>query len=234
MKKKYTITLLLFFISICGYSQSLSVGFQTGVGTFKMSGLEALNTQVLQDIPFETELVSDFPAYWYFRPSVSLNFDQFSIGLLSTFQSTGSRVSAKDYSGEYRFDLKVKSHNPGVYADVELFRQDKIRLAFSSIVGLSLSRLTMEEYFVVLEEPITNDNYKFKALNFYVEPGLNSYYQVDFLIIGINAGYFIQFGKQAYYTNDNKDYKLVNPQTSTPIKPDWNGFRIGLSICYVF
>ena len=235
MKKKYTITaLLLFFIFSCGYSQKFGIGLQTGIGTYRMSGLEDLNTYVIRNMPFDTRLVSDFPAYWYYRPSISFKFDQFSIGLLSTFQSTGSRVSAKDYSGEYRFDLKVKSHNPGIYAEVELFDKNNLHLTLSYIAGLSFSKLTMEEHSIILDQQQVNDKYKFKALNYFVEPGLNFYYQFYFLTLGINAGYFFQIGKQEYYTNDNKNAKLANPQANAPIKPDWNGFRVGASVRYSF
>ncbi len=233
MKKKHLLAILLLFTVVCGYSQKLGIGFQTGVGTYNMSGLEDLNSYVIRNLPIKTKLVSDFPAYWYYRPSVSLNFDRFSIGFLSTFQSTGSRVSAKDYSGEYRFDIKVKSNNPGIYAEAALFVQEKMQLTFSSIVGISLSRLKMEEYTAVYDEKQT-DNTEFKALNYYVEPGFNFYCQVYFITVGINAGYFLQFGKQAYYTNNNKDYKMGNPGTGAPIKPDWNGFRVGLSARYMF
>lgn len=92
----------------------------------------------------------------------------------------------------------------------------------------------MEEYTAIDKIILTNDKTEFKAFNYYIEPGFNFCYRIYFVKVGINAGYFLQFGKQAYYTNNNKDYKLVNPQTRNPIKPDWNGFRIGLSICYIF
>ena len=233
MKKKYAIMIFLFFTAICGYSQKFGIGFQTGVGTYSMSGLESLNSYVIQNLPIKTKLVSDFPAYWYYKPSISLNFERFSIGFLSTFQSTGSRVSAKDYSGEYRFDIKVKSHNPGIYGEAALLTKEKMQLSLSSVVGITLSRLKMEESIFVDDEILTNDHSKFKALNYYFEPGFNFYYRVYFVILGINAGYFLQFGKQAYYTNGNKDYMLGIPRSDNPIKPDWNGFRAGLSVRYI-
>jgi len=233
MQKKYFLTILLVFTAICGYSQKFGVGFQTGLGTYSMSGLESFNSYVIQNLPIKTQLVSDFPAYWYFRPSISLNYERFGIGLLSTFQSTGSRVSAKDYSGEYRFDFGVKSHNPGIFGEVALMTKPKMQLTFSSIVGISLSKLKMAEYTVIYDEVLTNEKYDFKALNYYVEPGFNFYYRVYFMIVGINAGYSLQFGKQAYYSKNNKDYKFMCPQTNNPVKPDWNGFRVGLSFRYV-
>ena len=230
MKKKYLVTTLLIFTIACGYSQEFGIGFQIGLGTYSMSELRYLNSYIDKNLPIKTKLVSDFPAYMYLRPHILWNFEKYGIGFSSIFQSTGSRVSAKDYSGEYRFDIKVKSHNPGIFVESALFIQEKTKLTFSSIAGISLSKLKMEEYVVVYNEILSNDKTNFKALNYYFEPGLNFYYKIYFMTVGINAGYFLQLGKQAYYTNYNKNHKLINPQNYNPIKPDWNGFRLGLSI----
>ena len=233
MKKKYILTIILVFTAICGYSQKFGVGFQVGHGSYSMSGLKSINSYVVHNVPIKTKIVSDFPAYWYYKPSISLNYENFSIGLLSIFQSTGSRVSAKDYSGEYRFDLKVKSHNPGIYGETALFTKPKMQLTISSIVGVSWSKLKMEEYTIIYDEVLTNEKIDFKAFSYYVEPGFNFYYRIYFMIVGINAGYFLPLEKEEFYTNDNKDHMLMSPQTNQPIKPDWNGFRVGLSFRYV-
>jgi len=39
--------------------------------------------------------------------------ENFYFGFVYTFQTTGSRVSSVDYSGEYRFDTKINCNSPG-------------------------------------------------------------------------------------------------------------------------
>lgn len=233
MKNKYLIIIILLFTTTNGYSQKFGIGFQSGVGSYSMSGLDNLNSYVINILPFDGKLVSNFPNYWYYKPSISLNFNKGCVGIVSTFQSTGSRVSAKDYSGEYRFDLKVKSHNPGIFGEIALLTKEKMQFSISSIVGLTYSYMIIDEYAIVYNEKLKNERIGYKALNYYFEPGLNFYYKVYFLLIGINGGYFFQFGDQGYYTGVNKNNTLLNPDTYSYITPDWNGFRAGLSLRYI-
>jgi len=59
-------------------------------------------------------VVKDFPPYLYFQPELSWGNDTFSIGICDAFQSTGARISVKDYSGEYRMESRIKSHAPAI------------------------------------------------------------------------------------------------------------------------
>jgi hypothetical protein len=197
-----------------------------------MSYLNIINEKVSLGVPFDTKLVSDFPAYWYLKPVLSLQFKKFSIGLNYSFQSTGSRVSAKDYSGEYRFDMNVNSNSPGIHGEVLIGNLKKIRLNLYSDLGISYSRLRLTEYFMVLDQKLTDKSYSYKAQNYFFEPGFNITYPVLFFNIGLYSGYLIGFGKQAYYTNNNKKDKLYIPESSESIVPDWNGLRFGISVYY--
>lgn len=231
---KYTIGLSFFLVlsSNLLFGQSFKFELQPGIGFYSMNDLKDINDDVSQEIPFNTKLVSDFPAYWYLRPTFSLQFKKFSLGLNYSFQSTGSRVSAKDYSGEYRFDMKVNSSSPGIYSEVLLGTLNKIRFNLYSVLGVSFSKLSLNEYLIVLDQIITDDIYRYKAQSYYIEPGFNLTYPVQFLNAGLYAGYLIQFGKQAFYSDDNKDNKLYAQRSRDPIKPDWKGLRIGISVYY--
>lgn len=233
MKKTFLIVLLSLIIGNHVYSQELKIGFQTGIGTYSMSGLKEINKAVPQNLPFDTKLVSDFPANWYFRPAFSLQFDKISIGINYSFQSTGSRISAKDYSGEYHFDIQVNSNSPGIYSEVYLGPLKKAHLNLYSILGVSFSKLKLNEYLIALDQILTDETYSFKAQCFYIEPGFHLIYPVKFLNIGLYAGYIVQFGKQAFYTDDNKNNKLYSPGSSESIKPGWNGLRFGVSFYYI-
>ena len=214
------------------YGQSFKFELQSGGGFYSMSYLNVINDKVSHDIPFDTRLVSDFPAYWYLKPVFSLQFKKFSIGFNYSLQSTGSRVSAKDYSGEYRFDMNVNSSSPGIHGEVLLGNLKRIRLNLYSDLGISYSKLRLTEYFMVLDQKLTDKSYRYKAQNYFFEPGFNISYPVLFFNIGLYSGYLIGFGKQAYYTNNNKEDKLLIPESRESIKPDWNGLRFGISVYY--
>jgi len=230
---KYIIPFLFLLIGQHSWSQSFRFGLQGGVGTYSMEGLRGINDQVPMSIPFDTKLVADFPAYYYYRPTFLLVTDDYTLGLVNTFQSTGSRVSGKDYSGEYKFDMKVSAFAPGFYSEIQLLSGTKVRSSFYYILGCSFSRLTIGENFRVDETTVTDDQYKFKALNLFVEPGFNVSYPWQSFLLGLNGGYNVTFGKQAFYTDNIKSHTLSDPKSNKPIIPQWNGLRMGISVIYV-
>jgi len=234
MRKTLYIAILMLIVFNQLYSQEFKIGYQQGIGKYSMSGLKDINKGIQPDLPFETEIVSDFPVYWYYRPSVSLKFKELEIGLVYSFQSTGSRISAKDYSGEYRFDMKVKSHNPGIFIGFDFIERNKMSYAVYSALGVTFSNLNMNEYLYVQETIVLNDDIKFKGLNYYLESGISLCYPVKFIDFAIYLWYCFPFGDQAFYTQNNKDYVLIDPVSSESVKPDWGGFRIGLSAYFTF
>lgn len=230
MKRVFYIAFLILLIPLQGKSQQIDAGFQAGMGTYSMQELKDFNEIAKQQIPFDTKIVEDFPVYFYYRPFILVKIKNVSFGPIYTFQSTGSRVSGKDYSGEYRFDMIINSSAPGIYGEANFYHLDNVQFSLYSIFGVLLSNLKMNEYLNVLEEVVTDDTYKFKTFNLFLEPGIRFSYPVEFLNIGINAGYQVQFGNKSFHYADNKDAELINPENGDPVKPGWNGFRFGLSI----
>ena len=233
MKKVLQKTILTLLIGNCIYSQDIKLGFKTGIGIYSMSGLKIINNAVPLTLPFDTKLVSNFPPYFYYQPAFLIRFANYSLGLVYSFQSTGSRISGNDYSGEYRFDMKVNSNNPGIHGEISIISRPKFQISLYSSFGVAFSNLKMNEYLNIQDSVLMNETYKFKALNYYFEPGINTTYTITSLLsVGINAGYFIQFGDQAFHLDGNKENKLIDPNNRKPVKPDWKGFRLGLSFFY--
>ena len=101
-----------------GYSQEIKIGFQSGYGKYSMTGLDDY-CKKSYNYGLKTKIVSGFPGYLYYRPSIVVKFEDINFGLIYTFQSTGARKSYKDYSGEYLLDMLVESNSPGIYADLD-------------------------------------------------------------------------------------------------------------------
>jgi hypothetical protein len=231
---KVCILLQLFLYAESGAgAQSLNFGFQTGVGTYSMKELKNINFNHQGTLPFETKQVSDFPPYLYFRPAISFRFSKFNLGLITTFKSTGSRLSAKDYSGEYLLDMKVNANAPGIFGELDLVEISKLKIRFSSILGMSISKLEINEYFALGETVYSEVTYKFKAHNYFYEPGLDFNYPIGSFSIGTYFGYFIQFGDQPFYTGDNKDNVLYDATSNEAVHPGWNGLRAGIGVAWI-
>lgn len=229
MMKRILISLSLIFSFVSANSQDFKFGFGSGIGTYAMKGLKNLNDQVPARLPFDSKLVSDFPPYFYYSPSILLGFSKFSIGLIYSFQSTGSRISAKDYSGEFLFDMRIRSGNPGVYGEYKLSSEGKFDIFLFSLAGPSFTKLEVKDLFTVSSTTLTNESYEFKARNYFIEPGVNFQVPVKTVIFRIDLGYLIQFGKQPL-TGKNKTDMLFDPKEQVPVKCDWNGIRAGLSV----
>ena len=233
MRKIFQTAILLLVIYGSAYSQEFKVRMQTGIGTYSMKGLKNINDYIINGLPFDTKQVSNFPAYWFYSPSILLSKNNFSIGPVYSFQSTGSRISAKDYSGEYRFDMKVKSSSIGIYAQFDLWSQQKSTLSFYSTLSAIFSGLEIIEYFNVSDSTLSNSSVNLKSLNYSFEPGVNYTYSfLKQLSLGVNLGYLVPFGKQAFYMGSNKDNTLYDSKNQEPVKPEWNGIRLGITVCY--
>jgi len=197
-----------------------------------MNSLKNINDQISESLPFDSKVVDNFPEYLYFRPSVSLEFAEYSLGLIYTFQSTGSRISAKDFSGEFRFDTKVHSSAPGICGDIKILSQKNSKLCIYSIAGLLFSKLNTQESLTLQSSQVQNQNIEFKALNFFLEPGLSYYYSIGSFSLSLNTGLFITIGSQAFYSGNSNKNTLHDNKNQQDVKPDWNGIRAGFSILY--
>lgn len=214
--------LLAIFCSV-SYGQNMKLDFQTGIGTYDMSDLKDFNASVFKGLPFQAKKIADYPAYLYYKPALLLSFNKCEIGVQGTFLSTGSRISSKDYSGEYLFDTKLSGLGPGMVFNCALFSvKDKFRVWMSLDGGVLFSKYSMKENFTFGEEEINNTKYHFKSVNYYTEPGLKLEYKCRPAIsFAMNAGYSFQLDKSTF--ESETDQKLN-------FGPDWSGLRLGLSV----
>jgi hypothetical protein len=232
VSKLIQIVIIAFILTFEARSQKLMFEFQSGLGTYSMAGLKNLNEGVTQKIPFETKQLTNFKANLYYRPSVLIKFEDLNLGLIYTYQSASSGVTGNDNTGEYRNDMVANAHCPGLFGEVTILYVDNFSFSGDASAGLVFSDLQINEYFNQYDSLITNATSTYKALNYYLEPGLSIKYSFKHFYFGFSAGYFITIGKQAFYTENDKYNKLYDSYNDTNVKPEWNGFRVGLSVSY--
>lgn len=234
MKKLISLAIILFLFCSPAWSQIASMEMQIGAGTYSMKDLKELNSLVIKKLPFDTKAVDNFPPFLTYSAILKMQLNKVSLGLIYMFQTTGSRISGKDYSGEYYLDMTVNSSAPGVFGEILIPTGTRLNCSLFSAFGLLLSGLKMHEYLNVLAVEGIDDRTRFKALNFNLYPGFSIFYPMGPVKFGLNAGYSVQFGKGSFVNRDNLTGKLINPDTRDVVKPGWNGLRTGLSAAFTF
>lgn len=225
--------LIIFLVSIAfivcfnSFSQKLELGFQSGIGTYAMDDLAKLNELSMQSLPFDTKIVSAFPPYLYFQPSIMFMYKRYSIGLVYNYYSTGSRVSGKDYSGEYRFDMTTFAHSPGVFGSLNLFKHKALKCNLYSTIGFTKSVLKLNDYLSLGDTVVNSDNLKLDSHNFYFEPGIKLSYSFHKIEIGLHVGFSFHFKSEPFYYMERGNNLTIGQDK---IKPDWSGYRLGVSV----
>jgi len=233
MKKTIQLLLLLFIVHPVS-SQSFNVGFEFGRGTYSMEELTNFNKMVYNSLDFPAKRVSKFPSYYYYNPIVKIEFDKLSFGSFFTFQSTGSRISSKDYSGEYRYDMLAKVKSFGIHYLQKIDPGDSLEFGFYSNIGFNITDLLIEEKLELFEENIVDNDYAFDANSFFIEPGIRLSYHLTPFKIQLTTGYNYEFSKKSFEPSDLYSDSFTYYFRSQKIKTDWSGFRFGLSLYYCF
>jgi hypothetical protein len=128
--------------------------------------------------------------------------------------------------------MKVKANAPGIFGEIDLAEINKLRLRFSTTIGILLSNLEIKEYFALGAATYVNDAYNFKAHNCFFEPEFNLNFPVGSFSIGTYLGYLIQFGQQSFHAGDNKDNVLYDNTHNKAVGPSWNGLRAGIGVSF--
>lgn len=205
------------------------LGFQWGVGSFKMNDLSEFNSYVIGGSHLEAELIDDYPPYYFYKTTIGYNYKRYKFGLLHSYQSTGSRYSLIDYSGEYLYDTKIKSNSFAFLVEYNLNPNKVFQISLFSEFGAISSKLLLEEVLSIDEEILSDESYALKASNAYWDPGIRISYPVLFFELYFSASYCMQFKGKGFYFIDNPDLPLYGG-SSVPRNPDWTGYRLGIGI----
>ncbi len=228
-----TCKLLLAFILAFSFAdnvsaQEVSVGIGIGMCKAGMSGLKTINENQMNTLPFGAKQVENFPA----APEYNLDFvvslgSKYSAGFCYNFFSTGSRISLKDYSGEFRFDNIASNHSIGLINEFSVFEKKAFLVHFTLSLGYYNSTFKVTEELEVYNSDILSEDYKFKSQGIFAKPGLAAFYSLKYINIGLYGSYYIGTRNDIYLA-DNHDAKLTDETSGDKIKTDWGGFQFGI------
>lgn len=219
MKKSLHLFLACLFLPFILMAQHIEIAVASGFAGCNMSELKDLNQHLMEDLPFESKVVSDFPAWFIYRASVVASTkEKYKIGVVYTHSSAGSRVSSADYSGEYRFDIAMTGNSVGLLLGYEVFKYKQLDIRFNAIIGGILSTCSLNEYIQLYESDASN-NYSMKSLSFYLNPEIAINYRIGRFDAGIFGG----------FQYDTKGHLILSGQ-KTSTSTNWTGFRAGIAL----
>lgn len=226
--KRLTLLSLLFVSLYASYGQEVLIGFQSGMGWYKMEELKYFNSGVAKTNPIEPQLIDDFPPFLYYQPFISLKWDRVELGISYSSHSTGSRYSKEDYSGEYLFDIRISSQGPALLCNYRILKLGNFCFMGYNELGLLKTTMIMDESLFLDDMSFFDETYRFISSDFYWEPGLEIEYPVSLFLFEFNVGYCLQGnGKGLSYQGDR--YEAYLQVSGVNVHAGWNGLRLGLT-----
>jgi hypothetical protein len=226
--KHVTLIIIFALAGLHGIAQEklpkIKVGGFAGYAFYSFDNLENANKEVTNQLPFDADIIDNFPSRIFFGGHVLLKIaDWYSIGPAYEFHSTGSRLGAKDYSGSYHFDQILSTHQLGIENEIRISKNIKPAVFLDLTGGVNFSSWKMEEELKIDDEVQSTDNSEFVAIKPFVYPSFKISYPVyrNFNVFA-KAGYLFDVGGK-FHLSGNKDY-----QTTQKIL--WSGFRISLGL----
>ena len=211
--------LFLLFIAVTASSKTFRISVEPGYGFYDLGKLHQLQDLAVNfHAGLGIKAVEKFPPYynqsgsilWYATPDLLFGFT-------TEFLTTGARNSAKDYSGDYKFDMLVNGFLYGLESEYNFRLMPNLRYFVNLKAGKINSTLDMSEKFIVANTELINARDSIKDNNSFIEPSTGLRYILNkSFSISVSAGYLIDFS--AY--ND----KNIN----------WSGFQLKAGVACSF
>jgi hypothetical protein len=230
MKKCLLLLVSSFFL--IGFLQAqVNVSGRVGVGFYSMYSLKEYQEKRIEALsPIPAKIVTEFPPYINYKAFLSFpgKDNRTRFRFYYGFQTTGSRISLADYSGNLTLDMVVNGHMLG--AEYEAFSTTVfkvIKLKGYLCFGATTTILKMNDHLEVGED-IQDASYTFYSHGIDIEPGLRATYKYKKLEFGLSAGY-LQDAVLPFYMKGNKAVKLGYDSEHLTY-PGWSGVRLGMEV----
>lgn len=230
MNRKILIFLLLIVFSNNIKAQILKIGFGAGFLQHSQNDLKNLNEQVKSSLPFETNTTNSFPTTPYVQGEVGLDFKKIYIGSIYLFNSTGTRITASDYSGTYKYDIVLSANIIGLKIGKDWFLNESFKITYKHEIGAIYSSLKMKESFDYENESLIGEELSLMAKSIYTKPNIQFGYTLKRFDICMSAAYMFDF-KSSFHLKDDTDAKLIN-KNRKEVKTNWNGLELGVNIYF--
>ena len=236
MKMKYYRIMISVFAVLLSYSVNAQdsppkVYFTafSGIATYKMDPLKKLNELTEENLPFPVRKINNFDPGFYLGGILQIPlFYNIELCLRYQYNTTGSRIGQKDYSGYYTFDQIVNGHLLGIEPEIIIDEKEHHRVSFSIMSGALFTTVKTEETLEVSGDKEQDSEY-LSAFSVPVYPSLKLSVPViiDWITGSFSLGYLFDTGGKVHL-KDNRDAILMVDDKY--IRTEWSGWRIALGL----
>lgn len=232
MRKVIFLLFVLIVAQAAGQDEykKIKVGVLGGVAFYGQNELNSINENMIDQLPFVIKLIDDFKPVIYFGGFAQYQlFNRFYLGPNYEYHYSGSRIGAKDYSGEYSFDQYVHTHQIGLKANYAFRQLTKTNLKLEMNVGANLTDWRMESNLILGDDNFINEqsNTEMKGLSWFVTPAVSVEYE---LLPRVDI-----WGSLGYSFDLLKNYTVKgNNELEVEKTPDWSGLKLTLGIAVSF
>jgi len=216
-----------------GYMQAqVVVSYSVSYAPHVMDNMSSLMENISRTSPYSTigvEIVDNFPERSVHSLNIGYRLKVHEFGLNGSYNSTGGKLSKKDYSGEYSNKFIVNGTRIGFYYKRYFYtyknaKSNDIFSFFGEVSpGLFFTQVKNRGFFTVQENQLESfDNeYKQTGFSFLIQTGVK-YYLVKNINLQIALGYD--------FASDQKITELKSKNASV----NWGGVRFsgGLGISF--
>jgi len=175
--KKYFLFSIICFLFINLVHAQVNISGRIGLGFYSMNSLKDYQDKRIEAlIPIPAEIMTEFPPYINYKAFISFpgKDNRTRFRFYYGFQTTGSRISLADYSGNLTLDMVVNGHMLG--AEYEAFSRQVLKvinLKGYLCLGATTTILKMDDHLEVGEEK-QDASYVFYSHGIDIEPGLRA------------------------------------------------------------
>ena len=207
----------------------IKIGAISGYAFYSQEDLKSLNQIILNQLPFEAQIVDEFKPGFFFGAFTQYElFSRFYLGPNYEYYYAGSRLGAEDYSGLFYFDQYIKVHQLGLKIDYAVLPLNRTVFNIEMNVGANFTDWLMDSYFEIRESgEYAEQMDKLKGLSWYFSPAL---------IIELNMFKCVDLiGSIAYSFDLLKNYHYEgNRNTVFQMTPNWTGLKLSTGIVISF
>ena len=226
--KYFLFVTVLLFSCEDSIAQKVGIAFNVNYGNYNMNEIHQFQDELIESFPVKAKKMSSFPAFVGYDGRLFLAIKRMNVGIVGSFNSTGSRISYSDYSGSIAIDQLAKLKALGAFVEYTISDRSEKWEPFVSLMMLrGKSSYTLDARMKVGEEA-SDEQLDFESNHILLNPAFGIRRNVRSFYASATVGYVLDSSEDLRYEKDHK-LRLLN-EDNEPVGLDWSGFRLGLSI----
>lgn len=226
--------LILSFYQNISCQQNISLRARLMYNYYNLDDLKDLQQEGLRQFKERgvgISAVESFPPYWgtqlqalyYITKSDS---QKFTIGLFYDFASTGARTHYSDYSGEIKYDYRLRAYTLGIVTGYLFNLTGNLVLNPSFSFPVTSAKLACSSY-ERLWNKISEEQLSFHNSTIGIMPGISLFYELRRFMLGVSLEYQAIIYQSGYKLESLYGGELKKDE-NTLVESGLDGLRTGL------